>query len=283
MLFSDEERLQRQQKKFSIIYPSAGKNRYANLNMQTEVKHMSRNDSGGKLERFFTGKGFYIVLFLCAAVIGVSAWMLASGSRAMVKEADVRSEEKRVETVIIPPPRDESRPVIKTEAETSDSAPEMDISETEKPAEEITEVWSEAEEPETACVWPVSGQLERTHDMENLSYDVTMKDWRTHDGIDILSPLGTEVTAARAGTVTDVSNDDFYGTTVTIDHGDGTVSIYSNLEEQTAVSTGDHVEAGMAIGSVGSTALCESGQCSHLHFAVKVNGESRDPLEFLPA
>ena len=40
---------------------------------------MSSNSSGKKLEGFFTGKGFYIVLFLCAAVIGVSAWMMAAG------------------------------------------------------------------------------------------------------------------------------------------------------------------------------------------------------------
>ena len=32
---------------------------------------MSSNSSGKRLEGFFTGKGFYIVLFLCAAVIGV--------------------------------------------------------------------------------------------------------------------------------------------------------------------------------------------------------------------
>ena len=245
---------------------------------------MNKNDSGGKLERFFTGKGFYIVLFLCAAVIGVSAWMLASGNRTMVKEANAGPDEKRVETVIIPPPRDEGRPVIKTESKPAGPLPENNADDEQTAEEEeISEVWSETEEKETAYVWPVSGQLERKHDTENLSYDVTMRDWRTHDGIDILSPLGTEVTAARAGTVSDIRSDDLYGTTVTIDHGDGTVSVYSNLEEFTAVSEGDYVEAGAAIGSVGSTALCESGQCSHLHFAVRVNGESRDPLEFLPA
>ena len=42
---------------------------------------MSSNSSGKRLEGFFTGKGFYIVLFLCAAVIGVSAWMLAVETR----------------------------------------------------------------------------------------------------------------------------------------------------------------------------------------------------------
>ncbi len=44
---------------------------------------MSSKSSGKKLEGFFTGKGFYIVLFLCAAVIGVSAWMMAAGNETM--------------------------------------------------------------------------------------------------------------------------------------------------------------------------------------------------------
>ena len=34
--------------------------------------------SSQKLEAFFAGKGFYVVLFLCAAVIGVSAWAMLS-------------------------------------------------------------------------------------------------------------------------------------------------------------------------------------------------------------
>ena len=34
---------------------------------------MNSKSSGEWLETFFAGKGFYIVLFLCAAVIGVSA------------------------------------------------------------------------------------------------------------------------------------------------------------------------------------------------------------------
>ena len=34
---------------------------------------------GESLEAFFAGKGFYIVLFLCVAVIGVSAWAMLTG------------------------------------------------------------------------------------------------------------------------------------------------------------------------------------------------------------
>ena len=43
-----------------------------------------------------------------------------------------------------------------------------------------------------------------------------------------------------------------------------------------AVSKGD------TIGSVGTTALCEAGEGYHLHFAMRADGQSVDPGEYLP-
>ena len=40
---------------------------------------------------------------------------------------------------------------------------------------------------------------------------------------------------------------------------------------------------GDVIGAVGATALCESGQGTHLHFAIYVDGNCVDPLIYLPA
>ena len=37
-----------------------------------------------RAEHFFAGKGFYIVLFLCVAVIGVSAWSMLTGKGANI-------------------------------------------------------------------------------------------------------------------------------------------------------------------------------------------------------
>ena len=48
------------------------------------------------------------------------------------------------------------------------------------------------------------------------------------------------------------------------------------------VSVGDWVECGDIIGSVGTTAICEIGQGTHLHFAMKLDGESINPMEYLP-
>ena len=143
---------------------------------------MSSNSSGKKLEGFFTGKGFYIVLFLCAAVIGVSAWMMAAGDVAMKNEVPVRSnvnmENKRVETVIIPaetaapaaeaPVFGEAEPVTGGDEEIAAEAPEISAEGINAPVSEpedieAVDVWKEGDVMEVAApmyVWPLSGELE---------------------------------------------------------------------------------------------------------------------------
>lgn len=239
---------------------------------------MSIYSSGKKLEGFFTGKGFYIVLFLCAAVIGLSAWMMAAGNETMEDLNSIGFENSRIETVVIPPQTEAENmvPVIKPEEEVEAVIAEDDAA----------QVWTEealsaVEAP--LYIWPVQGEVERGHDLENLSYDPTLKDWRTHDGLDIAAPLGTSVAAACSGSVVGLDIDSLYGTVVTIDHGDGIISVYANLEEHPAIAVGDWVEAGDTIGFVGSTALCEISQNSHLHFAMQCEGVSVSPLDYLPA
>ncbi|MCD8115883.1 MAG: M23 family metallopeptidase, partial [Oscillospiraceae bacterium] len=104
-----------------------------------------------------------------------------------------------------------------------------------------------------------------------------------HDGIDITCDLGTQVIATAAGTVVSVENDDLYGTTVEIDHANGIHSIYANLASEPPVSVGDTVTMGQVIGSVGSTAICETNQVNHLHFAMTCDGLPADPTAYLPA
>lgn len=250
---------------------------------------MNSRGSGKKLEGFFTGKGFYIVLFLCAAVIGVSAWMMATGNETMendpVRNNSVNLDDKRVETVIVPA----QSGTAETGALEAD-APEVN---TEGLAENAEVQDSEAvaaveEQPvvEAAApiyVWPVAGQVERAHSSDTLSYDQTLRDWRTHEGIDIIAELGAPVVAAHSGSVESIVQDSLYGTVVTVSHGDGTRTIYANLAENPPVNVGDWIDCGTTIGSVGSTALCEISQTSHLHFAITVNGTAADPMDYLPA
>jgi len=109
-----------------------------------------------------------------------------------------------------------------------------------------------------------------------------MRDWRVHQALDILAPIGQQVVAAHAGVVECVAQDDLLGTVVIIDHGDGSRGIYANLAAEPTVITGDVVACGAVIGAVGDTAIGESGQQTHLHFAMTANGQSVDPLGYLP-
>ncbi len=179
---------------------------------------MNSSSSGEMLERFFNGKGFYIVLFLCAAVIGASAWMMAAGERTMAEEISVMATEppERIETVVLPPLEQEIVPAEVT-------LPEEDPAEAVM-AEAVPSaqpVWNEQVPLSTVYVWPVEGEVTRGHSLEALSYDVTMRDWRTHNGVDIEAALGSPVVAARAGMVESVVRDELYGIVVTVDHGDG--------------------------------------------------------------
>jgi len=241
---------------------------------------MYSSGSGEKLEKFFNGKGFYIVLFLCAAVIGASAWMMAAGDRTMTEEISVMAtqEPERVETVILPPQEQEIVPAEVLLPEEDEVQPVLAT-----PAPTPVPVWNESVPLSTVYLWPVSGVVSRPHNTETLAYDVTMRDWRTHGGVDIEAALGTAVTAAHAGMVESVVNDDLYGTVVTVDHGDGCRSVYANLAPELDVGVGSWVEPGSAIGCIGESALCEIGQAAHLHFAVTVDGVSVDPLAYLPA
>ena len=239
---------------------------------------MNSNSSGHGLEAFLTGKGFYIVLFLCAAVIGLSAWMMTAGNETMEDLNDFSLSDHRIETVLVTP--DVQAPKIEVMA-----IPEEPAEEAEPVMEELEEealpVWNETDMSQT--YWPVEGELERLHDVQNLHYDVTLRDWRTHAGVDILAPLGEIVCAAMSGVVQSVEDDGLYGTVVTVDHGDGTQAVYANLASIPAVNPGDWVMAGDVIGAVGTTALCEIGQGTHLHFAMYLDGASVDPLDYLPA
>ncbi|MFL6181172.1 MAG: murein hydrolase activator EnvC family protein [Actinomycetes bacterium] len=97
-----------------------------------------------------------------------------------------------------------------------------------------------------------------------------------HTGIDIGAPSGTEILAARAGTVVWAQQDDGgpYGNNTLIDHGNGLSTFYGH-QSGFAVSTGDHVSKGQVIGYVGSTGYSTG---PHLHFEVHVNGVPYDPM-----
>ena len=97
-----------------------------------------------------------------------------------------------------------------------------------------------------------------------------------HRGVDLRATYGTEVPAAAGGTVVFAGERGTYGNLVVMRHANGVETRYAHLSAL-EVKEGETVEAGAAIGRVGSTGRSVA---PHLHFEVLVNGERVDPAEW---
>ncbi|MBC7964074.1 MAG: peptidoglycan DD-metalloendopeptidase family protein [Steroidobacteraceae bacterium] len=112
---------------------------------------------------------------------------------------------------------------------------------------------------------PVSGTISSNYGWRNDPIDGGM---RHHNGVDIAVQTGTSVKAIAAGRVVQSVARGGYGNLVSIDHGDGMVSIYGH-NAQLNVSVGDQVEAGQTVALSGSTGRSTG---PHLHFELWKNG-----------
>lgn len=108
-------------------------------------------------------------------------------------------------------------------------------------------------------------------------------DWRYHSGIDISmsGAYGKNIVATKDGTVIlsslESESGTGYGNYIIIDHGGGYTSLYGHCS-QLLVSRGQHVKQGQIIAKVGSTGWSTG---PHLHFEVRYNGSTVDPLDYV--
>lgn len=229
---------------------------------------------------FMAGKGFYIVLLLCVAALGASGYYLFSGM------TDDSGQTVSGPAVVVVTPTPAPRPVTTPASPVTPptTAPPTPVP-TAPPVPEATPAPAPtAAATATASVytWPVKGEVLRGYSGDTLVYDETMGDWRAHLGLDIAAPEGTQVMAPAGGTVSDIYTDDMLGTVVEILHADNVISSCANLGAQPTVEIGDVVRTGDVIGAVGSTAIGEVSQVSHLHLSMTQNGVDADPLDYLP-
>ena len=101
----------------------------------------------------------------------------------------------------------------------------------------------------------------------------------THTGIDISGGgcYGSPIVAAESGTVILCQWYSTYGQCIIVDHGGGYSTLYAHMSAY-AVSTGDYVTKGQTIGYVGDTGNVTG---PHLHFEVRVNGVTQNPLNYV--
>ncbi len=101
---------------------------------------------------------------------------------------------------------------------------------------------------------------------------------RFHQGIDLAAPMGTEVLAARAGTVVSIEEDTALGLMLVLEHEGAWRTVYGHLSKVYA-ELNQRVLSGTIIAAVGSSGLSTG---PHLHFEIRMGTAHRDPSSLLP-
>lgn len=271
---------------------------------------------------FFDKKGFYIVLTLCIAIVGVTAALITtkniSSSRNYGNDEIITDEiasnistEDESSTSIASVPLDPER-VGKTQTEDpkaiSKTTPEKqglkatveptktnavtEPKKTTEPSKSNTNSKKastdnvEAGTGNTAksknFSMPVFGEVSFEYAKDKLLYSKTLDEWRSHSGVDLKADRGTPVKVVADGVVTEIKNDPRIGITIIVDHLNGLKTVYANLANGDMVSPNQKVKQGEVIGSVGNTASFESAEPAHLHFEVLKNNKNVNPSDYLP-
>ena len=195
------------------------------------------------------------------------------------------------------------------ETETNTEATTLNINENKQSLKDTTTTTKKVEEPKTESTtketqnttteakqddkifslfddeqemsWPVFGNIVSKFDMTTSVYDKTLEQYKVSDSICISTPVGTEVKASAEGIVENIFVDDEIGQTVVINHGNGWVSTYSQLEDNVLVAVGDVVDEGQIIGKVANPSKYGVALGPHLDFKVLKDDTPKDPTEIL--
>lgn len=130
-------------------------------------------------------------------------------------------------------------------------------------------------------IMPVEGEVDIAFSNGELVKSPTLGVWKTHDGCDILCPLGTDVKSMSDGVVKEIRDDALMGVYVVVEQTNGLEAHYCGLAKELSVKAGAKITQGEIIGKTSDTNQSEILQQPHLHLGVKKNGEWVDPMSVI--
>ena len=144
-------------------------------------------------------------------------------------------------------------------------------------ADPITQVAYRGTLPTPVYTGTSTGELSSPVASMNVISNYGSRGGRQHHGVDLKGPIGTPIYAAADGVVTFSGTSGSYGKLVKISHGNGIETRYSH-NDSNIVSVGETVTKGQQIATMGATG---NATTSHLHFEVRVNGGSKNPMNYI--
>lgn len=222
--------------------------------------------------KFKGSAAFYIIIACCLLALGGASWFAASSiSRRNNDSGSAPSQISEPQSSV-----PESQP------EPSGTVSEdvgKKVSDEPYSSAESTGSKTESKPQKKVFTMPVQGDIIKKYSDKELQFSATYGDMRIHTGLDIACADGTSVSACGDGKVLSAEETAFFGTVVTIDHGDGITTKYAALKD-IKVKAGDKITAGDIIGSVTSV----PGECadqSHLHLEAYKDSHVTEPLKVL--
>lgn len=215
-------------------------------------------------KQFFKQKGLYLA---CLAVVfaATAAGVLALRSilNHVVELANTAQEEApwQDDTTVNKPDTTQPEPA-RTPAPASSASPSPDAA-SSAPAASPAPAASAAPSGSAGGspgFW--RGKVLAPYSGDELVYNATLGDWRTHNGVDVAAAVGEKVPAVRAGHVTLVDADALWGGVVEVSDAEGRVWRYCGVDGSCVV--GDAVAAGDVLGTAGAIPA-EADLDGHVH------------------
>lgn len=122
--------------------------------------------------------------------------------------------------------------------------------------------------------WPVRGFITSSFGSR---MDPFSGEPRSHEGMDIAAPKGTQVRAPADGIVTFTGWDTTFGNMLVIDHGYGVITRYGH-NDTILVREGQRVKRGDPITTIGSTGRSTG---PHLHYEIRINDVAINPANMI--
>lgn len=134
---------------------------------------------------------------------------------------------------------------------------------------------------ETLMSWPVGGQVILDYSMDHSIYFPTLDVYKYNPSIVVGASVGDPVMAASNVKIVSIEESTETGTTITADMGNGYQAVYGQLAD-VQVAVGDVVTEDTVLGYVNDPTHFYTEEGSNLYFAMTKDGESIDPIVYLP-
>lgn len=229
---------------------------------------------------FFKGKGFYLALALCILAAAASSfWAIRGVMQRFGPNANSSLEQEGTQEWDLPDVQVEQKVNDVPKPSAKPSQPSSSASGSGEASAPAGDSGEAAAAPAPSFVQPVDGQITQAFSGDELVYNETLRDWRTHNGVDIASGENAQVRSAVAGSVCNIYDDGIWGRVVEVEAGELTWR-YAGLDAASVqVSVGDAVSAGQPLGTVGEV-MAESAAGPHLHLEVLKGGNRVDPEHY---